>query len=143
MSDQVAPVAAQPAAVRVARRRRWLFWTSIISAISLFLLLVVTVVGGVWLLRSVGGQQQLLSWLPTFSSDAVQIIEPSGDLRDKFSAKQVRIHTKNADIVIDGLRYELRDYEVRPALFHFTTLIADAVTVTTRPSDEPTIAPEN
>ncbi len=143
MSDQVAPVAAQPAAVRVARRRRWLFWTSIISAISLFLLLVVTVVGGVWLLRSVGGQQQLLSWLPTLSSDAVQIIEPSGDLRDKFSAKQVRIHTKNADIVIDGLRYVLRDYEVRPALFHFTTLVADAVTVTTRPSDEPTVTPEN
>lgn len=143
MSDQVAPVAAQPAAARVARRRRWLFWTSVISAISLFLLLVVTVVGGVWLLRSAGGQQQLLSWLPMLSSDAVQIIEPSGDLRDKFSAKQVRIHTKNADIVIDGLRYELRDYELRPALFHFTTLIADAVTVTTRPSDEPTIAPEN
>ncbi len=131
------------AAARGARKRRWLFWTSIISAVSLFLLLVVTVVGGVWLLRSVSGQQHLLSWLPKLSSDAVQFIEPSGDLRDKFSAKQVRIHTKNADIVIDGLRYELRDYEVRPALFHFTTLVADGVTVTTRPSDEPTVAPEN
>ena len=135
--------ATPPLTVRVARRRRWLFWTGIISSASLFLLLVVTVVGGVWLLRSVGGQQQLLSWLPKLSSDAVQIIEPSGDLRDKFSAKQVRIHTKNADLVIDGLSYELRDYEVRPALFHFTTLVADAVTVTTRPSDEPSVAPEN
>ena len=138
-----AQVAQQPVAVSIARKRRWLFWTSLISAVSLLLLLVVTVVGGVWLLRSVGGQQQLLSWLPKLSSDAVQIIEPSGDLRDKFSAKQVRIHTRNADVVIDGLRYELRDYEVRPALFHFTTLVADVVTVTTRPSDEPTVAPEN
>ena len=143
MSVQAEAATTQPLAVKIARKRRWLFWTSIISGISLFLLLVVTVVGGVWLLRSVGGQQQLLSWLPKLSSDAVQIIEPSGDLRDKFSAKQVRIHTKNADIVIDGLRYELRDYKVRPALFHFTTLVADAVTVITRPSDEPTVAPEN
>ncbi len=106
-------------------------------------MLVVIVVGGVWLLRSVGGQQQLLSWLPKVSSDAVQIVEPSGDLRDKFSAKQVRIHTKNADIVIDGLRYEMREYEVRPALFHLGTLVADVVTVVTRPSDEPTVTPEN
>ena len=143
MNEQVAAVTPPPVAVRLARKRRWLFWTSIISAVSLLLLLVVTVAGGVWLLRSVGGQQQLLSWLPKLSSDAVQIVEPFGDLRDKFSAKQVRIHTNNADIVIDGLRYELRDYQVRPALFHFTTLVADAVTVITRPSDEPIVAPEN
>ncbi len=131
------------AAATKVRKRRWLFWSAIISGVSLMALLAVTVVIGVWLLRSVGGQQQLLSWLPKLSSDAVQIIEPSGDLRNNFSAKQVRIHTKNADIVIDGLRYELRDYEVRLALFHFTTLVADAVTVTTQPSDEPVVAPEN
>ena len=107
------------------------------------MLLVLTVVGGVWLLRSVNGQQQLLSWLPGLSSDAVQVIEPSGDLRSNFSAKQVRIHTEFADIVIDGLRYELREYEARPALFHFATLAADAVTVTTRRSMDPIRAPEN
>ncbi len=143
MSEQLADVATQPTAVRVARKRRWLFWTSISSAVLLLTLLVFTVVGGIWLLRSVGGQQQFLSWLPKLSSDAVQIIEPSGDMRSNFSAKQMRIHTKNADIVIDGLRYELRDYEIRPPLFHFATLAADTVTVTTRPSDEPTITPEN
>ena len=141
--EAVEAVATQPAAVRIARKRRWLFWSSIISAVALFLLLVVTVVGGVWLLRSVGGQQQLLSWLPRLSADAMQIIEPSGDLRDKFSAKQMRIHTKNADFVIDGLRYEMRDYEVRPALFHFKMLTADTVTVITRSPDEATVTPEH
>ena len=106
-------------------------------------LIVLVIVGAFWLLSNVSGQQQLLSWLPGLSSDQVQVFEPSGDLRSKFSAKQVRIRTKNADVVIDGLRYELREYDVRPARFHFTTLVADAVTVTTRHPDDPTIAPEN
>ncbi len=132
--------AAAPVAVR---KKRWLLWSSLAFAALLVALIALVIGGAFWLLRNISGQQQLLSWLPTLSSDAVQIIEPSGDLRDKFSAKQVRIHTKYADIVIDGLRYELRDYELRPALFHFTTLVADAVTVTTRPPIEPTVAPGN
>ena len=145
MSEQINAAATPPvaAAVVVARKRHWVFWTSIISAIAVVVLLVVTVIGGVWLLGSMGGQQHVLSWLPKLSSDAVQVIEPSGDLRNRFSAKQVRIRTKNADIVIDGLRYDLLDYAVRPALFHFGSLTADAVTVTTRASIDPLVAPEN
>ncbi len=132
--------AATPVA---ARRKRWFLWSSLAAAALLIALIALAIGGAFWLLRSSSGQQQLLSWLPGLSRDQVQVIEPSGDLRNNFGAKQVRIHTKLADIVIDGLRYELRDYALRPAWFHFTTLAADAVTVTTRPSDEPIIAPEN
>lgn len=125
------------------RKRRWLFWSAVLSSAAMVALLAITLIVGVWLLRSVGGQQQLLSWLPGLSADAVQVIEPSGDLRGSFSARQVRIQTTNADIVIDGLRYQLLDYDVRPARLHFATLHADAMTVTTRPSAEPTVMPEN
>ncbi len=131
---------AVPVAVR---KKRWLLWSSLTVAALIVALIVLVIGGAFWLLRSLNGQQQLLSWLPGLSSDAVQVIEPSGDLRTNFSAKQVRIQLNNADIVIDGLRYELRDYALRPALFHFTTVVADAVTVTTRPTDEPAIVPEN
>ena len=130
------------AVVRV-RKKRWVLWGSMAFAAMLVALSALLISGAFWLLRSLGGQQQLLAWVQRLSSDAVQIIEPSGDLRDRFSAKQVRVHTKNADFVVDGLRYELRDYGLRPALFHFGLIAADAVTVTTRPSDTPGVAPEN
>ena len=129
--------------VPTVRKRRWLLWTSLGLGASLIAVTALVIGGAFWLIQNLSGQQRLLSWLPGLSSDAVQVFEPSGDLRGSFGAKQVRIHTKNADIVIDGLRYELRDYEVRPPLFHFKTLTADTVTVTTRTPDEPTAAPEN
>ena len=135
----VATVATAP----TLRKRRWLLWTSLGLGASLIALTALVIGGAFWLIQNLSGQQRLLSWLPGLSSDAVQVFEPSGDLRSSFGAKQVRIHTKNADIVIDGLRYELRDYEVRPPLFHFKTFTADTVTVTTRTPDEPTVAPAN
>ena len=137
------PPVATVATVPTVRKRRWLLWSSLTLGALLIALTALVIGGAFWLLQNLSGQQQLLSWLPGLSSDAVQVFEPSGDLRSNFAAKQVRIHTKNADIVIDGLRYELRGYEVRPPLFHFTTLTADTVTVTTRASDEPTVAPAN
>ena len=139
----IAPPVATGATVPTVRKRRWLLWTSLALGGSLIVLTALVIGGAFWLLQNLSGQQQLLSWLPGLSSDAVQVFEPSGDLRSNFGAKRVRIHTKNADIVIDGLRYELRGYEVRPPLFHFKTLTADTVTVTTRTPDEPTVAPAN
>jgi translocation and assembly module TamB len=121
-------------------RRRWLRRVLAGGAVA-GALAVALVAATLWLLHSTDGQQRLLSWLPSLSGNQIEVTGASGDLRNRFAAQRLRVHTTSADIVIDGLRYELTDYDVRRARFDFRALTADAVTIITRSNGAPVVMP--
>lgn len=95
-----------------------------------------------YLIKTVDGQRTLFGAVQSWSNGLVTVVEPAGDIRNKFSAKEVQIALASSRIVVRNLNYSLADYDLRPPRFHFDRLSADEVDVSTRPT-EPSPPPKS
>ena len=95
-----------------------------------------------YLIKTVDGQRTLFGAVQSWSNGLVTVVEPAGDIRNKFSAKEVQIALPSARVVVRDLSYSLADYDLRPPRFHFDRLSAAEVDVGTRPS-EPSPPPKS
>jgi len=106
-------------------------------SLGLMALLVVTFVVIVaaifYLIKTVDGQRTLFGAVQSWSNGLVTVVEPSGDIRSNFSAKEVQIALPSARVVVRNLNYSLADYDLRPPRFHFDRLSAAEIDVATRP----------
>ncbi len=85
-----------------------------------------------YLIKTVDGQRTLFGALQSWSNGLVTVIEPAGDIRSNFAAKEVQIALPSAGVVVRNLNYSLADYDLRPARFHFDRLSATEVDVSMR-----------
>ena len=106
-------------------------------SLGLVVLLLVTFVVIVavvyYLIKTVDGQRTLFGAVQSWSNGLVTVIEPAGDIRGNFFAKEVQIALPSSRVVVRNLSYSLADYDLRPPRFHFDRLSAAEVAVSTRP----------
>ena len=105
------------------RARRIAAW----SLGTVIVLLVVVVVALLLAVQSNTGERLLLQRIAMLTGGIVSIEEPSGEIRGDFAARRVRIATAASTIDIEGLRYSMQSYQLRPLQLHFKTLHADRV----------------
>ncbi len=103
---------------------------------------VVIVVAVFYLIKTVEGQRTLFGAVQSWSNGLVTVVEPAGDLRNNFSAKEVQIALPSSRVLIRNLSYSLADYDLHPPRFHFDRLSAAEVDVSTRPT-EPSPPPKS
>ena len=96
---------------------------------------VVIVAAVYYLIKTVDGQRTLFGAVQSWSNGLVTVVEPEGDIRNNFSAKEVQIALPSSRVLIRNLSYSLADYDVRPPRFHFDRLSAAEVDVTLRASE--------
>ena len=114
-----------------------------LGLIALLLITFVVIAATVfYLIKTVDGQRTLFGAVQSWSNGLVTVVEPAGDIRGNFSAKEVQIALASSSIVVRNLSYSLADYDLRPARFHFDRLSAAEVDVSTRPS-EPSLPPKS
>ncbi len=114
-----------------------------LGLIALLLITFVVIAAAVfYLIKTVDGQRTLFGAVQSWSNGLVTVVEPAGDIRSNFSAKEVQIALASSSIVVRNLSYSLADYDLRPARFHFDRLSAAEVDVSTRPS-EPSPPPKS
>lgn len=103
---------------------------------------VVSIAAVFYLIKTVDGQRTLFGAVQSWSNGLVTVVEPAGDIRSNFFAKEVQIALPSARVVVRNLTYSLADYDLRPPRFHFDRLSAAEVDVITRPN-EPTPPPKS
>ena len=124
---------APPKQVRTFRHHavRW----SLGLVVLLLVTFVVVVVAVFYLIKTVDGQRTLFGAVQSWSNGRVTVIEPVGDIRSNFSAREVQIALPSSRVVVRDLNYSLADYDLRPPRFHFDRLSAAEVDVSTRPTE--------
>ncbi len=106
-----------------------------LGLVALLLVTFVVIVAAIfYLIKTADGQRTLFGAVQSWSDGLVTVVEPAGDIRSKFSAKEVQIALASSRIVVRNLSYSLADYDLRPPRFHFDRLSAAEVDVSTRPS---------
>jgi len=122
-----APPPSTPAAVATrkprSRARRVATW----SLATVLALLIVVVAALLFALQTTTGESLLLQRIAMLTGGIVSIEEPSGEIRGDFAARRVRIATAASTIDIEGLRYSLQSYQLRPLQLRFKILHADRV----------------
>ena len=114
-----------------------------LGLVALLLIATVAIVAAVfYLIKTVDGQRTLFGAVQSWSNGLVTVVEPAGDIRGNFSAKEVQIALSSSRVLIRNLSYSLADYEVRPPRFHFDRLSAAEIDVSTRPT-EPSAPPKS
>ena len=114
-----------------------------LGLVVLLLVTFVVIVAAVfYLIKTVEGQRTLFGAVQSWSNGLVTVVEPAGDIRNNFSAKEVQIALPSSRVVVRNLNYSLADYDLRPPRFHFDRLSATEIDVSTRPT-EPTPPPKS
>ncbi len=106
-----------------------------LGLVALLLVAFVAIVAAIfYLIKTDEGQRTLFGAVQSWSNGLVTVVEPTGDIRNQFSAKEVQIALASSRIVVRDLSYSLADYDLRPPRFHFDRFSAGEVDVSTRPS---------
>ena len=114
-----------------------------LGLVALLLVTFVVIVAAVfYLIKTVDGQRTLFGAVQAWSNGIVTVVEPAGDIRNNFSAKEVQIALPSSRVLIRDLSYSLADYDLQPPRFHFDRLSAAEIDVSTRPT-EPNVPPKS